>query len=272
MKNPPPDPELPEQDHLGDQGTPPSSSGSDEGDPADEFSLEQLSEAYAEVLARQQPHTGEPETPPAEAESERNDPPTGESGQADEAVRRRHDLECCPITPESILEALLFVGSPRDVRLTSRALASLMRNISPREITQMAKKLQQAYERENAAFQIHSEKGVHRMQMAPELAQVQRRFLGRDKAVRLSQAAIDVLAIVAYNQPVSREKVEKIRGKPSGGILNQMVRRELLAVEAGGGNIKQFRTTERFLDLFDLEHIRDLPQTHDLDDIDDWPA
>jgi segregation and condensation protein B len=79
------------------------------------------------------------------------------------------------------------------------------------------------------------------------------------------------MAIVAYNQPATKDLVEKIRLKPSGGVLTQLVKRELLAVEAGESNskIKYYSTTDRFLDLFQLEELADLPQSHDVSDMDE---
>ena len=91
----------------------------------------------------------------------------------------------------------------------------------------------------------------------------------RAPAARLSQAAIDVMAIVAYNQPTTREQVDKVRGKPSGSVLSQLVRRELIAVEDGkeDARVRYYSTTERFLDLFRLDNVSDLPQSHDVTDI-----
>jgi segregation and condensation protein B len=79
------------------------------------------------------------------------------------------------------------------------------------------------------------------------------------------------MAVVAYNQPTTREQVEKIRGKPSGSVLAQLVRRELLLIESGetNANVKYYSTTDRFLDLFNLDEITDLPQSHEVSDIEE---
>ena len=77
------------------------------------------------------------------------------------------------------------------------------------------------------------------------------------------QAAVDVLAIVAYRQPIAREQVDQLRGRPSGGLLNQLVRRRLLDVQFTDTKprIKQFSTSERFLELFGIEELAELPQS-----------
>ena len=89
--------------------------------------------------------------------------------------------------------------------------------------------------------------------------------------MRLSQSVIDVLAVVAYNQPVTRDQVDKIRGRSSGSVLNQLVRRELLSIEPGKTDpkVRYYSTTDRFLDLFHLEEIADLPQSHEVSDIEE---
>ena len=109
------------------------------------------------------------------------------------------------------------------------------------------------------------------MVLDPKLLEFQQDFFGRNRHIRLSQSAIDVMAIVAYNQPVTREQVDKIRAKPSGSVLKQLVRRKLVFVEPGEANpkIKYFATTDRFLDLFQLDELTDLPQSHDVSDMEE---
>ena len=181
------------------------------------------------------------------------------------------DNACCPISPESIIESILFVGTPKDVKLNSRKVAAVLRDVSPNEVTKTVRELNAKYEKENAAYRIESDGGVFKMVLDPKLVEFQQQFFGRNRQVRLSQAAIDVMAIVAYNQPVTREQVDKIRAKPSVSVLGQLVRRQLLFVEPGetDSKIKYYSTTDRFLDLFQLEEIADLPQSHDVSDMDE---
>ena len=165
----------------------------------------------------------------------------------------------------------MFVGAPKGVKLNSRKIAAVLRDFSPKEVTKIVKELNAKYEKENTAYRVQSDGGVFKMVLDPALLDFQQDFFGRNRQVRLSQSAIDVMAIVAYNQPVTREQVDKIRTKPSGSVLNQLVRRELLFVEPGETNsrIKYYSTTDRFLDLFNLDEIADLPQSHDVSDIDE---
>ena len=97
-------------------------------------------------------------------------------------------------------------------------------------------------------------------------------FYGRNREIKLNQSSNDVLAVVAYHQPATRDQIDSIRGKSSGSILNQLVKRELLVQEKTNETpvTKQYRTTDRFLDLFGLTEIEDLPQSHEVADIEDF--
>ncbi|MCO6456083.1 MAG: SMC-Scp complex subunit ScpB [Pirellulaceae bacterium] len=173
----------------------------------------------------------------------------------------------CPVSPASILEAILFVGHPASQPLTNKQIAALMRGVSPREIDELVTELNASYDQQRAAFHIVSAGPGYRLELRPEMAPLRDKFLGRIKATRLSQQAIDVLAIVAYNQPVARDEVEQLRGRPVGGVLAQLVRRELLEVErdAERPRVPIYRTTQRFLELFGLASLEELPRSQEPD-------
>jgi segregation and condensation protein B len=176
----------------------------------------------------------------------------------------------CPVSPDSIVEAILFTGAPEGVALTDRKIAAAMRDVSPAEVRRSVAELNRQYEDQDRAFRIVEEAGHFSLQLIDEVNEVQNYYYGRNRATRLSQNVIDVLAIVAYHQPISRKDVEKIRAKPSGAVLNQLVRRDLIAPEdSETAKVRQYRTTDRFLDLFGLQSIRDLPQTSVVSDLEE---
>ena len=109
------------------------------------------------------------------------------------------------------------------------------------------------------------------MILSPDLNDFQQDFFGRNREARLSQSAIDVMAGVAYNQPTTKAPVEKILPRSYGAVLSQVVHLELLSVEPGSTDpkVRYYSTTERFLDLFGLDELADLPQTHDVSDIEE---
>ena len=93
------------------------------------------------------------------------------------------------------------------------------------------------------------------------------RLAGRMREARLSQAAIEVLALVAYNSSITGDEISRIRGRASGAILSQLVRRQLLHVERSEEKPRRmhYSTTGRFLELFGLESLADLPRSQEID-------
>ena len=224
--------------------------------PADDLglSLEDLSEAYAQLIdGGTDPYQAE------QAEAVEPDEETpGDPGSGSEEVE---------VTPRSILEAMLFVGSSNNEPLSGRLVAGLMRGVSPREIEELVHELNETYEAEACPYRIVSSGAGYQLQLRPEFARLRDKFYGRVREAKLSQPAIDVLAMVAYRQPITRDAVNELRGQNSGAILSQLVRRELLCIERTEENPRKprYRTTDRFLDLFGMASIDDLPQSQEFD-------
>lgn len=246
-------------------------SGPDD-EPEEEFSLDQLSQAYAKVLKEQGGGSDSTDTdePSEEALTEGVSQESLDDSR-DEVEDELLDDASCSVSPESILEAVLFVGSPQGEKLTAKKIAALMRDVSPKEIKALIKTLNARYESEGAAYRIVQEKTAYRMELAEEMAAVKEQFYGEIRVAKLSQPAVDVMAIVAYHQPVTREKVDKIRIRPSGSLLNQLVRRQLLEIQVSDSQPKQklYVTTDRFLELFGLGGLEDLPQPHEVGSIEE---
>ncbi len=171
------------------------------------------------------------------------------------------------ISPRTILEAMLFVGHPQHEPLTANHVASLMRGVRPAEIDELVVELNETYAAEQCAYWIESVGAGYRLVLRPEFAPLRDRFYGRVKEAKLSQQAIDVLALVAYNQPLTQPEIDRLRNAASGGVLTQLVRRGLLRVERPDHKPREpiFHTTDRFLELFGLESLDDLPQSQDPD-------
>lgn len=272
----------------------------------EEFSLDTLSQVYAQVLKQNRPFDETSDsagdgsgpatavssagstarTPAVDDTVETHAAATVETAPEDEnELIDAEDNACCPISPESIVEAMLFVGAPIDVKLTPEKLAEQLRDVSPKEVSAIVEVLNERYEKEGAVYRIRFDEGHLFMELENSLRSFQRAIIGKDRPAQLSSAAIEVLAIVAYNQPISKSQVEELRKKPSGALLNQLTNRGLLttAVEemaamesqaeqnrgsAGAGRVKKFLTTDRFLELMNLDSIDELPQSHEVDDLD----
>ena len=218
-------------------------------------SADQLSEAFAQLMS-------EPEDEVSQQFAADSSQPIQEGEQGELQVASvEEDEDDSPVSPESILESMLFVGHPENQPLTNRVLASFMRGVSPNEIDELVADLNERYQDQETAYEIVSDGPGYRMALRPEFESVRNRFYGKVREVRLSQTAIDILAIVAYNQPVDRKEIDKLRGKPSGGMLNQLVRRDLISVERTKERPIRtlYRTTDRFLAFLNIDSVDDLP-------------
>jgi segregation and condensation protein B len=225
------------------------------------LSLDELSQAYAALLAKgADPY----------AEADRDTPEAAAIPLPQEVAPptpSKLDDDAFAVTPKAILEAILFVGHPTGEPLTSERIASLMRGVTPAEIDDLVAELNTQYDAAAAPYWIRSVDAGYRLELRPEFGPLRDVFHGRIRQARLSQAAIDCLAIVGYHQPVAAEQISRLRGKPSQAILSQLVRRDLLSLErpADKKAQPQYRTTDRFLDLFGLENLAELPRSQDID-------
>ncbi|RIK78607.1 MAG: hypothetical protein DCC68_14980 [Planctomycetota bacterium] len=236
----------------------------DDGLSLEELSLDQLGDAFAALLGTGDDPYGQAVAPVAEtdaAELAHEEVLAETAGDADDP---------CEITPQSIFEAMLFVGRPNNAPLTAKEVAALMRGVRPDEIDALVGELNAAYDERGCPYAVVAVETGYRLVLREEFSGIRDQVLGRLREARLSQAAIDVLAIVAYHQPVLSEEVAKLRGKPSGALLAQLVRRQLLRVDrgddAGERSTKpRYATTKKFLEFFGIESIEELPRPQDVE-------
>jgi segregation and condensation protein B len=162
---------------------------------------------------------------------------------------------------------MLFVGNRGNQPLTAQQASELMRGVQPGEIPGLVDALNHRYETAGCPYQIVSDRSGYRMTLRKVFSVLRDRFYGRIREARLSQAAVDVLAIVSYRQPITAQEIAQLRGRPSGRLLSQLVRRKLLQLQRPEGRqgLAQYRTADRFLELFGLQGLEDLPQSEDLD-------
>lgn len=165
------------------------------------------------------------------------------------------------LSPRSIVEAMLFVGTPDGRPLTAREMAALMRGVRPAEVDELVRELREQYAANNCPYEIVSEGAGYRMQLRPQFARIRDKLQGRTRLARLSPAAIEVLSLAAYKGPLTAEEVTDLRGSPSGHLLAQLVRRRLLSIDRSSGK-PRYAVTQRFLDLFGLDSLEDLPQAN----------
>jgi segregation and condensation protein B len=161
-----------------------------------------------------------------------------------------------------ILEALLFVGGPP---LTAQRAAEVVRGLGEAEFQEAIDSLSRAYRSQGRPYQIQLQGHGYLLTLKPRFSSVREKLFGGVREARLSQAAVDVLSLVAYKQPATRQEIDALRGADSGGVLRQLIRHGLVALQRlEGDSESRYVTTPRFLQLFGLNSLDDLPQTQDL--------
>ena len=162
------------------------------------------------------------------------------------------------------LEALLFVAAQP---VSSTSLAAVL-DMAPRDVVRMLRRLREHYA-EGHGITLLELAGGWQMVTVPEVEEAVRAFRADhvDEKIRLSKASLETLAVVAYRQPVTRGEVEEIRGVRCDRVMETLLRHGLVRVAGrrrGSGTPLLFRTTDRFLELFGLSAIADLPSLEDL--------
>jgi segregation and condensation protein B len=169
-----------------------------------------------------------------------------------------------PPSPLRIIEALLFVGG---TPLTPERAAEVIRGLSLAQFEEAVHTLNQTYHQQGRPYQARKQDQGYVLALRPDYRFVIGKLYGGMREARLSTAAVEVLAVVAYRQPVTKQEVDSLRGHESAALLRQLLRRGLIAVagraESGGREVR-YGTTPRFLELFGLRSLDDLPETEDL--------
>ena len=155
------------------------------------------------------------------------------------------------------LEAVLFVA-PVPVNLTQ--LASALETTEA-EVEAGLQELAQDYQERGLRIQWHA--GRIQLTTAPEVGEIVERFLGLEINSHLSQAALEALSIVAYEQPVTRPEVDNIRGVNSDGVMRSLLHKGLIqdvGRAEGPGRPILYATTPEFLQQFGLNSIEEMPE------------
>ena len=155
-----------------------------------------------------------------------------------------------------LLESLLFVaGEPAQVSRLATALA-----VKSNRVEAALARLQTDYQ--SRGIRLHRHGGAVQLVSAPEASEVIETYLGLDLSSRLSRAALEALAIIAYRQPVTRPQLEAIRGVNCDGVLRTLLSRgvveEVGRLEQAGRPIL-YGTTFDFLQYFGIESLDELP-------------
>ncbi len=170
------------------------------------------------------------------------------------------------------VEAVLFVAREP---LTSRKIAQIARLADGTEARTLVRRLNLLYDQEGSAFRVEELAGGFQMLTRPMFGPWLRRLIQTPVETRLSAPAMETLAVVAYRQPVLRADVEAIRGVQCGDILRQLMDRDLVRIASRSNDLGRpllYGTTKRFLQIFGLRNLDELPLSAELRRRPDGPA
>ena len=167
---------------------------------------------------------------------------------------------------KSVVEGLIFAHSEP---LNARALAEVIQTVSAEEIQTIIGELEQEYRERSRGFILCNVAGGYQFRSLPQVAPwiLEMKKL---KPARLSRAALETLAIIAYNQPVTKGRIEKIRGVESSATLRHLIERELVDVVGRKdipGRPLLYGTSKRFLEVFGLHDLASLPPLPELESV-----
>lgn len=165
-----------------------------------------------------------------------------------------------------VIEALLFAT---DTPIAPAKLKSLLGEIDQKVLRQLISELKVEYERDEHSFTLVEVAGGYQIYTRPEYAKwVQELFRGK-RAAKLTAAALETLAIIAYKQPIIRGDIEAIRGVNVDGVMSTLTERNLVAVvgrDERPGKPILYGTTPEFLRYFGLATLSELPKIEELEE------
>lgn len=168
---------------------------------------------------------------------------------------------------KKILEAILFAA---DSPVPLDKLTAIVGDAERGDVRQALKELAERFEAEGRPYQLSEVAGGWQAYCRPEYSKWIKELHKGRIPTRLSQAALETLAIVAYKQPIVRAEIEAIRGVDSSGVLATLMRRDLITIAGrapGMGRALMYRTTREFLRYFGLNFITDLPRLEEFAEV-----
>lgn len=168
--------------------------------------------------------------------------------------------------PKYIIESLLFVS---DTPLTMNHLKGILEGVDTTIINAAVEELVAEYERRDGGFVLKRVAGGYQFRTQERYNEWIKRLI-RPTTPRMSKAALETLAIIAYNQPIIRSDIEHIRGVDSGGVIRMLMERKLIRVlgrKEIPGRPLIYATTKQFLEVFELKDLKDLPTPREIEEL-----
>ncbi|MEI7708586.1 MAG: SMC-Scp complex subunit ScpB [Chlorobium sp.] len=166
------------------------------------------------------------------------------------------------------IEAVIFASEEAVTLQTVRQVTG--RDLDSAEFQSIIEKLNAEYAQTGRTFHIHRIAGGYRFLSRPEFSDILKKLLAPNIRRRLSQSILEVLAVIAYNQPVTRGEIQQIRGVSPDYAIDRLLLRGFIEVRGRAdspGRPLQYGTTKEFLDLFHLSSLKDLPKLREIKEI-----
>lgn len=184
-----------------------------------------------------------------------------EDDTIDQEMAEQPDLE---ISSKSVVEAVLFSA---DEPVTPNKLADIVGVGGVKEVREIVEELNTKYESMDCAFRIESIAGGFQMLTLPEYNVWLTKLIKVRGETKLSPAALETLAIIAYKQPMMRVDIESVRGVAVGEMVRQLIDKGLVKIVGRAEELGRpllYGTTRKFLETFGLGSLKDLPTAEDL--------
>lgn len=165
-----------------------------------------------------------------------------------------------------IVEALVL-ASPEPI--SPARLAEIVPECTPAVVRELVAELGEEYASQDRAFEIWEVAGGYQLRTRAEFSGYLQQ-LQKLRPLRLSRAALETLSIVAYKQPATRAEVEDVRGVDAGAVLKSLLERDLVRIAGHRevpGRPMLYATTRRFLEVFGLESLKQLPPLRELEEL-----
>jgi segregation and condensation protein B len=165
---------------------------------------------------------------------------------------------------KGIIEALIFVSTEP---LTTERIKEVLADFPEEEVDRALLELRQNFESNNRGICLQQSAGGYLFTTRPEFDPWIRRLLQIERKSRLSQAALETLAIIAYHQPITSSEIAAIRGVDSTGTIKTLLEKKLIKIvgrRSTPGRPLVYRTTEKFLLYFGLNSLEDLPSEEEI--------
>lgn len=170
-------------------------------------------------------------------------------------------------TLTAIVEALIL-ASPEPI--PAKKIAEADSNITPSKVSQAVEELNTRYESSGGSFRIREVAGGYQYYILPDYTRYVEELFTRRRKMRLTRAALETLAIVAYKQPATKVDIDHIRGVSSDGVIHNLLEKNLIAIKGRSesvGRPLEYGTTDEFLKFFGLNKLEDLPEMGEIEEL-----